>query len=74
MSGRQAAEAGIGPGTAGQDLARTGCTAVGGNDRGRELHVADGRPGALADAVHCYPAYGEVIGHLARELASGTPN
>lgn len=34
-----------------------------------ELPVA-----ALADAVHSYPAYGEVIGHLARELASGTPN
>ena len=33
-----------------------------------ELPVA-----ALADAVHSYPAYGEVIGRLARELASGTP-
>jgi pyruvate/2-oxoglutarate dehydrogenase complex dihydrolipoamide dehydrogenase (E3) component len=33
-----------------------------------ELPVA-----ALADAVHSYPAYGEVIGHLARKLASGTP-
>src|SRR5437763_12781313 len=24
----------------------------------------------LADAVHAYPAYGEAIGHVARELAS----
>ncbi|HEY7430161.1 MAG TPA: NAD(P)/FAD-dependent oxidoreductase [Streptosporangiaceae bacterium] len=104
LSPRQAAAAGIGLRSAGQDLAMTARAVVADDDRGRvELYVAEDQPevlagaaavgrhaeewmaeaalairaklpvAVLADAVHVYPAYGEVIGHLARELASGTP-